>query len=37
MDFQLEHLEMEFGAETWWFWSTHVLVGARCWNKLDPG
>ena len=23
MDFQLEHLEMEFEAETWWFWSTH--------------
>ena len=23
MDFQLEHLEMEFEAETWWFCSTH--------------
>ena len=23
MDFQLEHLEMEFEAETWWFCSPH--------------
>ena len=23
MDFHLEHLEMEFEAETWWFCSTH--------------
>ena len=23
MSFQLEHLEMEFEAETWWFCSTH--------------
>ena len=20
---EFDHLEMEFGAETWWFWSTH--------------
>ena len=23
MNFQLDHLEMEFGAETWWFCSPH--------------